>query len=314
MTDVAPAMLLVAIPAAVVGAASFGLASAIQQRATKQVTTRGALDPRLVVELARQRLWMLGIVMVVVGLSLQVVALAFGPLVLVQPLLVTGVLFGTVFAAWMAHRALDRQILVGAVACVIGLAAFLTLARPADSSSADLPGLAGLLPLTVVLIAVVAGCLVVAAAAQFSGSAHVGALAVATGVLYGVTAGLMKVVTGQIRTGGPVEVFTHPAFYVVCVIGPLGFLLSQHTFQQGLLIAPALAVITIVDPLVGFAIGVLWLEEEVTTTPAILAGEVLAAIVLVGGIVLLARRGTQLRQRLEWAREHGESYPSTTWG
>jgi drug/metabolite transporter (DMT)-like permease len=310
----APSMLLVAVPTAVVGAASFGLASAIQQRATKRVPTVRPLDPRLLVSLAREPLWVLGVVTVLFGLSLQLVALAFGPLVLVQPLLVTGLLFGTMFSVWLAGRRPDRQILVGALACVVGLAAFLTLARPRGGSG-HLPDLPQLLPLTVVLTAIIAGCLVVAVAARFSGTAHVAALAVATGVLYGVTAGLMKVVTGQIRTGGLIEIFHHPMLYIVCVIGPVGFLLSQNTFQQGVLMAPALAVITVVDPLVGFVIGVAWLDEEIVTTTPILVGEVLAALVLIAGITVLARRAIEIRREVEAAGNGGISpRKDTPWG
>jgi hypothetical protein len=234
--------------------------------------------------------------------------------VLVQPLLVTGLLFGTMFSVWLAHRRPDRQILGGALACVVGLAAFLTLARPRGTSG-GLPDLPQLLPLTVVFAVIIAGCLAVAAASRFAGGAHVACLALATGVLYGVTAGLMKVVTGHIRAGGLVEIFQHPVFYVVCVIGPIGFLLSQNTFQHGVLMAPALAVITIVDPLVGFVIGVAWLGEEVVTTTPILIGEVLAALVLIGGIVALALRAIEIRREIE-AMENGTRSPreDTRWG
>jgi drug/metabolite transporter (DMT)-like permease len=290
-------MLYLAVPAAVVGAASFGLASALQQRATKEVSTHGALDPRLVTELVRRPYWVLSSLAVGLGLGLQVVALAFAPLTLVQPLLVTGVLFGTLFAARLAGRRPDRQILGGATAAVAGLAAFLVLARP-EGGVIDLPGLPAILPLALALVVVVACCLGVAVASRFSGSAHVVALALATGVCYGVTAGLMKVVTGVIRTDGVLAVFTQPAFYVVCVVGPAGFLLSQYTFQQGALIAPALAVITIVDPLVGIAIGVTWLGEHLGGSTPVLAGEAAAAAVLIGGVAVLARRGTQLRQEI----------------
>jgi drug/metabolite transporter (DMT)-like permease len=293
----APAVLFIAVPAAVVGAASFGMASAIQHLATKRVPTARTLDPRLLVALMRQPMWVFGVVTVVVGLSLQLVALAYGPLVLVQPLLVTGLLFGAVFSVWLNQRRFDRQVLVGALTCVIGLAAFLSLARP-QGGSARLPGLPQLLPLTVALAATIVACLVVSASSRFSGTMHVGALAMATGVLYGVTAGLMKVVTGQIRAGGLPEIFMHPTFYVVCVIGPIGFLLSQNTFQQGVLIAPALAVITIVDPLIGVVIGVAWLGEEVVTTTPMLVGEVLAALVLIAGIAMLAQRATEIRREV----------------
>jgi drug/metabolite transporter (DMT)-like permease len=291
-------LLAIAVPAAVLSAASFGLASAMQQRATKQVPTSVALDPRIFVRLIHQPTWVLGVGTVALGFGLQVVALAYGPLVLVQPLLVTGILFGTVFSAMLARRPLDGQILIGATACVVGLAALLTLSRPHDTGG-ELVDLGHLAPLAIALAVIIVGCLVVAIGARFSGAAHVTALAVATGVLYGVTAGMVKVVTGQMRAGGPHEILTHPALWAICVLGPIGFLLSQNTFQQGVLIAPALAIITIVDPLVGFAIGVFWLGEEVTTTVPVLAGVATAGLIVMIGILLLARRGTQIRHQLE---------------
>lgn len=316
MSNPASTVLFVAVPAAVLGAASFGLASAIQQRATKEVPTTGTLDPRLLLELVRRPVWVLGIVTVIVGLSLQLVALAYGPLVLVQPLLVTGVLFGALFSALLARRRLDRLVVLGALGSVAGLASFLVLAQPTGNSTefAD-PGWR-LLPLALALGLTVLGCLVVAA--RFSGAIQVAALATATGVLYGVTAGLMKVVTGQFRSGGLSEPFTHPVLYVVCVVGPMGFLLSQNTFQKGTLIAPALAIITIVDPLVGVAIGVNWLGEQVNSSPATLAGELISVSVIIGSVALLAHRGTQLRQEIERATR-GDSRAArqpgpATWG
>jgi drug/metabolite transporter (DMT)-like permease len=299
----------VAVPAAVVGAASFGLASAIQQRATKQVPTTGTLDPRLLLELVRRPVWVLGIGTVIVGLGLQLVALAFGPLVLVQPLLVTGVLFGAVFSALLAHRRVDHLVILGSLGAVAGLSAFLVLARPSGGSTRLEQDGWAMLPLALGLGVTVLVCL--AAASRYDGPVQVAALAAATGVLYGLTAGLMKVVTSQFRSGGPAEVFTHPVLYVVCAVGPMGFLLSQNTFQHGTLIAPALAIITIVDPLVGVAIGVSWLGEQVNSSPAVLAGELIAVLVIIGSVALLAHRGTQLRRELERAPQRGAR---TAWG
>ena len=303
----ASSILFVAVPAAVLGAASFGLASVLQHRATKLVETSRTLDPRLLVRLSRRPIWVLSIGAVIAGLALQVVALAYGPIVLVQPLLVTGVLFGAVFSALLAHRRVDRMIVLGSLACVAGLAAFLLLARPSGGTG-TIAGGAEVLPLAVALGLVVLVAIVVAG--RFEGGPRVLALATATGVLYGVTAGLIKVVTAQIRTGGILEPFQHPVLYVVCVVGPIGFLLSQNTFQQGALVAPALAVITVVDPVVGVAVGVGWLGEQVAMTPPVLAGEAVAAAVAVAGIVVLAHRGTRLRHEIEQ-----QAYtPPSTWG
>ena len=309
MSQSTSTVFFVAVPAAVAGAASFGLASAIQQRATKQVPTTGTLDPRLLLELVRRPVWVLGIGTVIVGLSLQLVALAYGPLVLVQPLLVTGVLFGAVFSALLAHRRVDHLVILGSLGAVAGLSAFLVLARPSGGSTRLEQDGWAMLPLALGLGVTVLVCL--AAASRYDGPVQVAALAAATGVLYGLTAGLMKVVTSQFRSGGPAEVFTHPVLYVVCAVGPMGFLLSQNTFQHGTLIAPALAIITIVDPLVGVAIGVSWLGEQVNSSPAVLAGELIAVLVIIGSVALLAHRGTQLRRELERAPQRGAR---TAWG
>ncbi|WP_017974675.1 DMT family transporter [Actinopolyspora halophila] len=304
----AGAWFTVAVPAALVGAASFGMASAVQQRATKQVPNIRTLNPRLLFELVRKPVWLASVGTVIIGLSLQVVALAYGPLMLVQPLLVTSVLFAAVHAAWLAHRRLDRLVVLGALSCMGGLSAFLLLARPkGGTETIDLRAV----PLAVLLGALTVACLL--AASHFPGEIRVIALALATGVIYGVTAALMKVVADQFRTGGIAAPFQHWVLYAVCLVGPCGFLLSQNAFQQGKLISPALAVITTVDPLVGVAIGIDWFGESVNSTPAVLGGEAVATLAIVGGIVLLTHRGEALRRVLEQAGPP-EDENDRTWG
>ncbi|GLY66207.1 DMT family transporter [Amycolatopsis taiwanensis] len=282
------ANLAVAVPAAIVGAGFMGLASAAQARATKQVPLERTLHPRLLLDLARRPLWLVGIGATVAGLGLQLVSLGFGPLILVQPLLVTALPFASVFAAWFAHRRPDGLVLLGTLVCIAGLSGFLMLARPSDGT-AQLPP-AG----DVVLLTVVLGLVALAGLGWswlVAGPTRVLGLALATGVLYGVSAGLMKLVADDLRAGW-LATFTDWPLYVVCVIGPIGFLLSQNTFQQGQLIAPALAVITTVDPLVGVVIGVWWMGESVSTGAAVLSGELIAAVTMIAGIAMLSWRNS----------------------
>jgi drug/metabolite transporter (DMT)-like permease len=282
---------------AVAGAASFGLASAAQERATKAVPDERALHPRLLVRLVRQPMWLAGTVALGAGLTLQIVALVFGPLVLVQPIGVTSALFGAVFATAMARLRLARTVVAGAIACAGGLALLLVAARPSGSAAESDPR--DVLPLAAVLLLVV--LLALGVAAVRGGEARVLALALAAGICYGVTAGLLKVITAQVRAGGPAEPFAHWSVYAVCITGPPGFLLSQNAFQQGRLVSTALAVITTVDPLVAIAVGVGWLGERVTTTPGALAGVVVGAVAIVGGVAVLARYG---------GTGHGKDYRS----
>lgn len=284
------ASLAVAVPAAIVGAAGMGLASAAQARATHQVRASRTLSPRLLFDLARQPVWLIGVTATIAGLGLQVVALGFGPLILVQPLLVTALPFASFFAAVLVGRRLDRVIVLGAFTCVGGLSAFLLLAQPTGGSD-QLIHQAPLGELAFGLGVIAIGGLVLSS--LVNGTAKVLGLALATGVFYGVTAGLMKVVAGQLREGVAVP-FQHWTLYAVCVIGPIGFLLSQNTFQQGMGVSSALAVITTVDPLVGIAIGVWWLGESAASGPLVLVGEVVAALVIVAGIAVLAKRNESL--------------------
>src|SRR5690348_8172919 len=94
-------------------AAVFGLGSAAQQRVAARARTGAAL--------VREPQWAGGVLAVGLGSVLQVAALAFAPLALVQPLGVLSVLV----AALVAGRGLDRGGALGAAVCAGGLAAFL---------------------------------------------------------------------------------------------------------------------------------------------------------------------------------------------
>jgi drug/metabolite transporter (DMT)-like permease len=303
--------LMIAVPAAVLGAAGFGLATAAQQRATHEVETTGTLNPRLITSLLRRPMWLLGLVATVVALVLQLVALAFGAIAVVQPLLVTGVVFAAAFSSLMSRRRPDPLILLGALLCAAGLAAFLLLARPIPGAVEHIDLWNGL-PLAIGLAAAVVACLIYAATVRHA--SRVLALALATGIMYGVTAGLMKVVTGQLREG-LFEPFQHVTLYAVCVVGPIGFLLSQNTFQQGRMVSPAVAVITSADPVVAVLIGVFWLGERLDSSPALLAGQCVAALVVIAGIAFISLRGNHLLHELD--AEHlaaGRSRPDVAPG
>jgi drug/metabolite transporter (DMT)-like permease len=288
--------LLVAVPAAVVGAAGFGMASAAQQRATHEVPVSSTLSPRLVVDLIRHPWWLLGLVMTVLALSMQLVALAFGPLTVVQPLLVTGVVFAGVFSALLHGRAPDRWVVGGGLLTAAGLAAFLLQARPVSGPGSEHLDVTDSPAFLVTIVAAVIACLVFAGLSNHP--TRILALALATGILFGITAALMKAVTTAVR-GGLGELFTTPALYAACVVGPMGFLLSQNTFQQGRLVSPSVAVITTADPIVGVFAGIAWLGEDLDTSGPLIAGQAVAGLVVLIGIASVTLRSTVLLRRGE---------------
>ena len=114
---------VMAVSLGLLAAAAFGSASVLEERSTKQVPERAALSPRLLVDLLRRPLFLASIVVNVAGAGLQVLALHFGSLTLVQPLLVLSLLFAVLIAALVIRRRRpDLVLLAGVACCAVGVA------------------------------------------------------------------------------------------------------------------------------------------------------------------------------------------------
>jgi drug/metabolite transporter (DMT)-like permease len=114
----------------------YALAAVTQQRAAVDEPMENSLRLRLLFNLLRRPLWLAGLVCDVGAFLLQFYALDHGALVLVQPLLVSGLLFALPLGALMSHERMRRTDWVGAGLVVLGLSVFLLVAQP-DRGSAD---------------------------------------------------------------------------------------------------------------------------------------------------------------------------------
>ena len=276
----------------------FGISSVAEQRGTKRVKQRRALSPRILLDLVRQPLWDTAIAATLVGFALQVVALKFGPLALVEPILVCDLIFAVLINSYLRGR-WDPVLVAGVAACAAGVAGFLIIARPTGGKSTV--SFDVVMPLAVGLAAAVTGCLIVA---RRSRNLRPLALALACGINYGVAAFLIKIATSQ--GGGLVHLLTNWPIYALAVVGPVGFVLNQDAFQQETLLAPVLSIITACDPLVSIALANLWLDEKLNGTPAGIAGEVIALALMIVGIVVMAHQSPQVvRQQAAQPRRRG---------
>ncbi|HEX4224364.1 MAG TPA: DMT family transporter [Pseudonocardiaceae bacterium] len=282
MTELAN--LWIAVPAALGSAVSFGFTGALQHVATRRVQERPALRPALLLDLAREPIWLGSLAANLCGTGLQLLALDTGPLVLIEPLLVSGLLFAVLIRSLLGRRLPPGRVVLGASLCGAGLAVFSVLARP--SGGVSYLSLGSALPLAIGLAAVLVVCLAVAS--RYRGQARAYALAAGAGVLFGVTAGLAKLSLGQLSAQGLGSVLRDWPVYAMIVLGPTGFLLNQNAFQATKNMAPALAIITVTDPLVSIGVGVLWLGENLQPGPGPVIGQVFALLGLIVGVWLLA--------------------------
>ena len=108
---------LLAVVIAVAGAITFGASDVIEQRATHKVAKRPPLDLKLFADLAANRLWVIGLTVDIAGSVMQAFALHFGPLALVQPILVLDLLFAVVITYVLARRRPDWVTAAGVLCC-----------------------------------------------------------------------------------------------------------------------------------------------------------------------------------------------------
>jgi hypothetical protein len=121
---------LIAVVTALTAGASFALASVWQQRAAASAPVELALTPRLLLLLARQPLWLAGLGAGMASFGLRVLALAFGPLTLVQPLIVTELVFAIPLGLRASRARLRTREWIATLAVVTGSVVFLLTARP----------------------------------------------------------------------------------------------------------------------------------------------------------------------------------------
>lgn len=272
---------LLAAGLALAAAASFGLASALQHLEAGRVDKRGALDPGLLTALARRPIWLLGIVADVLAVVLQAVALHFGAVALVQPLLVAGLPVAVLLSARYAGRALLGKERLGLLLCTGGL---LLLAPATATTSLGIAPSRATATIAGVLLGAAAGALLLLAhrvprlAPPATGTAA-GAVIGAGSVLLAVSAG---------RTGDIPALLGSVAPYAALVVGLLGLLLSQVAFQTGALGAP-LAALSVVEPVVAVLLAVTVLHERLPSGAADRAAAVVGALLAVAGVVALTR-------------------------
>jgi drug/metabolite transporter (DMT)-like permease len=266
------------------GAAScFGYSAALQYQGVREVARHTPLDPRLFGQLIRRPRWVAAWIPDAAGTSLQAWALALGALALVEPVLVSGLFLAVLLEAVLSRRTPGRRDLFAVSLSAVGLAVFLVFANPRGGVAEPTP--IAWAAAALVAVAVVAGCLLMARPARPALRGVL--LGIATGVLYGLVASLLKVSTARLELGLRALLTDWPV-YALAVVGISGYLLNQNAFQSGPLAAPMTA-LTLTDPVFSVVIAVTAFHEQLSVSGFRLPVEIAAVALMARGVWLTSR-------------------------
>jgi drug/metabolite transporter (DMT)-like permease len=267
----------VEIVLALTSALLFALGTVLQQRAGLDAPTESGSG--LLVAMAHRPVWLIGIGADTLGFVAQAAALGVGRLAVVQPLLVTSIVFALPLGVRLSAQRLESKDVIAAAVVVLALVAFLVITTPSGGHSEA--------PLSRWLISgalSAAVCVPLVWLARHGPPARRAALLGAgAGLLFALSAGLTKAVVDELHRGlGHVILSWEP--YALAVVGYVSMTLNQMALNTGAL-AAAIASSTAVDPVASVVLGVAVFGESLTASaPA----TVLAAVALAVGLIAMA--------------------------
>ncbi|MFD5708943.1 DMT family transporter [Streptomyces pharetrae] len=225
--------------------------------------------------------WWAAVALNGLGGLLHVVALAYGPLSVVQPLGALTIVFALPMAALFVGRRAGATAWRGAVMATVGLAGLLSLVGASGSQS-----LGG--PQQVAVFLVTAGAVTALMIAGRAAHRHPAMRSLLLATASGIAFGISSVFTKTVAVGwtGGVSAADLPSLAAIGVLATAGLLLSQASYRGAGLAAP-LATLTVVNPVVAAAVGITMFGETFRygTTGTALA--LSCGVVAAGGLILL---------------------------
>ena len=292
----------VAVVCAVAGAFFLAFGAQRQGSAVQNNTGGLALGGAGFLRLLRHPRWVLGLALLGVGMVLNIVALTLGTLTVVQPIGAIALVITTIVNSRDQGIRLNRATIVSITACVAGSALFVLMAVSVvrENTHVDPPQ-----ELTVVLLLAVVITIFGGALSLFKHRLKAFFYILGSGVLFGFVAVLTRIISKQIFDPNGLFLLNVQWYSVIAIAGAggLGSWFVQSAYASG---PPDLVIagLTVIDPIVGIAIGIAILGElrdDVPPVVAIAMGG--AAILAIVGVIALSRHHPDVVNRRKAAKK-----------
>lgn len=266
---------------ALLAAGAFAAGTVLQQKGALE-TPAEADDPRFLVQLLRQRVWIVGALLQVTGWVLQAAALDHGPLVVVQSLTALSLVVALPLGVRMTGQNLDRRQVGAALAVTMGIVLLLSVGAPTGGntqpSAADWWA-AGVIFLLLIGIVTMVG-------RRRGGATRALLFGSGAGLAFGFQAAVTKVFVGALGNG-VAALLGNWSIYALIVSALVGFALLQSALKTGIL-APSIASSNSITLFASVGLGISVFGESLSRGGGHLIPAVVGLVIAAAGIVGLA--------------------------
>jgi hypothetical protein len=272
-----------ALIAALCAALGFAVSSPLQHHAAAEAPAGVTSTRQLLPHLVRRPWWLVGQVLALASFFLHAYALHAGALALVQPIVVSGIVFAVPIRAALSRQRPPPGEIRAVVVTAVGLATFLVAAG-------SMVGSRTLLTVGAVFVGVgvlVAGGVFALAGRSTTAALRAGLYGVTAGILFGMVAGCVKLTLGLLEEDGLVGVLTGWPTWALIPMGICGVAINQRAYRVGALSA-SMPVLNIVNVLVAVTFGVIVLGEVPAHEPLALVAELVGLACIAVGLVQLS--------------------------
>lgn len=295
-------MVWIAIAAALCSAFCLAFGAHFQSQAVRSAVGGLDLTIKNVGKLASNKRWMSGLGLMGLGMALNVFALASAPLTVVQPIGAIALVITAMVNAKETDLTMNRPTVFAIISCMIGSVGFVLLAVTVTNGNQSVSEAEA--HLIEMILAVVVG-IVGLATIFFHKKLGAFFYILSAGVLFGFVAVLVRTIAIAVLGLGDSSFMQLPwlAGLAVVVAGLLGSYFVQKAYSKG---PPDLVIagLTVIDPIVGIAIGIGILGELRPDVPMVVTVLMLvAAILAIVGVTALSRHHPDVIER----RNHTEA-------
>ena len=280
---------------ALISAACFALAAALQQLGQFRLAAEGRRVEGVggLLALIAVPVWLLGTLVLFAGYGTQGAALDRGRLVVIQPLLVTTIVWALPFGHWLTHQTVVRRQIVGAAVVVLGLSLFVLVGDPdqgTDNASAQS------FVIAMLAVTLVVAALLIWLRGKTAPALRAAVLGVCAGLFFGLSATFTKPVLNDLHVSVG-EAAGDWRTWALLGFGFIAFVIQQLSLATGQL-APAMATVSVSNPAISVLLGIALFEERLTRPPWHVAVAVAALLMALAGAVqiTLANKETEVPQ------------------